>query len=105
MRRISSNALTYVTGLERGDLPIGLWSISTTSSSASKPVSVVERADALAEVLLGGVLAGELRLERAIQHVVDERALAGPRDAGHDGQRAERDADVDALAGCARARR
>ena len=38
-----------------------------------------------------------LRLERAIQHVVHERALARARHAGDRGHRAERDAEVDAL--------
>ena len=36
----------------------------------------VERADDFAEVLLGAVLAVQSRLERAQQHVVDERALS-----------------------------
>ena len=60
MRRISSNAFTYVTGFERGDLPIGLWSMPTTSSMRLDAGEAVERADLLAEVLLGAVLAVQL---------------------------------------------
>ena len=97
MRRISSNAFTYVTGFDRGDLPIGLWSMPMTSSIASAPESVSYVPDALAEILLRRMLAVKLGLERAQQHVVHERALAGARDAGHRRDGAERDLDVDAL--------
>ena len=37
MRRISSHAFTYVTGFDRGERPIGSWSISTTLSKCSAP--------------------------------------------------------------------
>src|SRR5512133_2243336 len=43
------------------------------------------------------MLAGELRLERAHQDVVHERALAAPGDAGDRRDRAEREAEIDAL--------
>ena len=92
MRRISSNAFTYVTGFERGDLPIGLWSMHDDVVERLDAGERVERADALAEVLLGRVLAVQPRLERAQQHVVHERALAGSRDAGDGGEGAERNA-------------
>ena len=69
----------------------------TTSSIASTPVIVSYAPTTLAEVLLGAVLAVQSRLERAQQHVVYERALAGSRNAGHHGDGAERNPDVDAL--------
>src|SRR3989454_8446755 len=50
----------------------------------------------LAEVLLGAVLTLEPRLELAVEHVVHERRFPRPRDARHRGQRAERNAHVDA---------
>ena len=66
MRRISSNAFTYVTGFERGDLPIGLWSIEHDVVERLDAGERVERADALAEVLLGASARRvSLRLERA----------------------------------------
>ena len=40
-------------------------------------------------------------LQRRVEHVVHERALARPADAGDAGQHAERDLDVDAPSGCA----
>ena len=57
---------------------------------------LVERADAFAEMLLGRVLAGDALLERPEENVVDERALAAPRDAGDRGERADRNLDVHA---------
>ena len=44
--------------------------------------------DGLSQVPLRGVLAVDALLERAVQHVVHERALAGARHAGHQGHRA-----------------
>ncbi len=51
---------------------------------------IVEDADALVPPALGA-------LDGGVEHVVDERRLARPADAGHHGQRVERDADVDVL--------
>src|SRR5690606_23794410 len=54
--------------------------------------------DRLAEMLLRARLAArEFALQRAEEDVVDERALPRAADAGHDGERAERDVDIDAL--------
>ena len=43
--------------------------------------------------------------ERAVEHVLDERALAAAADAGDGGERAERNRDVDVLADCCAGRR
>src|SRR6476646_4725062 len=48
-------------------------------------------------MLLGGVLAGELGLERAHEDVVHERALAAARDTGDGSDGTQRDAKIDAL--------
>ena len=48
----------------------------------------VKGADYFAQMTARRVFAGELRLERTVQHVMHQRALAGTRHAGHDGQRA-----------------
>ena len=66
--RIGSNALRYVTGLERGVRPMGVWSTSTASVMNSVPFELPERADARAPV---PPLA---RLTRRVDDVVDERA-------------------------------
>src|ERR1051325_9054223 len=58
---------------------------------------VIEGADALTEVLFRRMLAVQLRLERAKQHVVDERARRAFGEAGDGGDAAERDLDVDAF--------
>ena len=57
----------------------------------------VVRADPLAEMLLGRMLAGELRLERAHEHIVHERALAAARHSRHGRHRIQRQAQVHAL--------
>ncbi len=55
-------------------------------------------ADALAEVTAWRCARRASCVSSArIQHVVHERALAGARHAGHDGDGAERDLDVDAV--------
>ena len=56
----------------------------------------VVRADAFAEVHLGAVFAGESLFERAIENVMNERALAATRYAGDRGERTERDAHIHA---------
>ncbi len=43
--------------------------------------------------------------QRGVEHVLDQRALAAAADAGDDGERAQRDLDVDVLAGCCAGRR
>src|SRR6185437_12564904 len=48
----------------------------------------VELAGALAQVAFGAVFAAEAGLERAVEHVVDERALAASRHAGDHGEAA-----------------
>ena len=70
---------------------------STTSSIASTPVSASYAPTRSPRCCLARVLAVQLRLERAQQHVVHERALSRSRNAGHRGHGAERDRDVDAL--------
>ena len=40
-----------------------------------------------------------------VENVVDEGGFPGTRNAGHAGENAERDFDVDVLEGCLRARR
>ena len=40
--RISSNTPVYVTGFERGVLPIGSWVMWTTLSTFSKPVTSLQ---------------------------------------------------------------
>ena len=44
---MTSNALVYVPGFERGVRPMGCWSMAMTLSSASRPVDRVVRADGL----------------------------------------------------------
>ena len=55
-----------------------------------RPFELAVRADAAIPVALGA-------LQRGVDHVVDERALARAADAGHAGQHAERNLDVDVL--------
>ena len=88
--RMGSNALRYVTGFDRGVRPIGVWSTSTTSLTYSWPSSRRVRADLAIPIALGA-------LQGRVQHVVDQRGLAGSADAGDAGERVERDLDVDAL--------
>src|SRR5205823_362310 len=52
---------------------------------------------ALTEVLFGGMLAVQLGLQGAEQHVVDERALSRAGHARDGGDRPERNAHVDVL--------
>ena len=55
-----------------------------------EPVELAERADAAIPVALGA-------LDRGVEHVVHERGLARSADAGHAGQRVQRNLDVDVL--------
>ena len=98
MRRISSNAFTYVTGFERGDLPIGLWSMQHDVVDRLEAGERVVRADASRRGAAWRECSPVSCVSSArMQHVVHERALARSRDAGDGGDGAERDADVDAL--------
>ena len=74
----------------RGVRPIGLWSMSMTLSTSARPATVVVRADrqlaAVQRARHGGV-----------EDLVDERALARARHAGHAHEQAQRELDVDVL--------
>ena len=79
-------------------MPIGDWSTSTTRSSALEPADRAVRAGRL---LLAAL---EAPARRAVEHVLDQAALARARDAGHRGQPAEREARGHVLAGCGASR-
>ena len=66
---------------------MGLWSISMILSMCSTPSTRVVRADGLAG-------AGEVPGEGPVQHLVHQRALARPGDAGHGDERPERELHV-----------
>src|SRR5580658_5861435 len=76
MRRISSQKPMYVAGQERGVLPMGVWSTSSTRSMCSSPVSARQPNG---------------------EHVARHRRLTRTGHAGDDHQSAERDGDIAAL--------
>ena len=84
-------------------MPIGVWSTSSTrstcSSAADRACSRVTARRAASCACRGSL--AEQPLEVRVQHVARERRLAGAGHAGDHDQPAERDAHVDACAGCA----
>ena len=100
--RIGSNALRYVAGFDRGERPIGLWSMRITSSSWPSPStsSYGSGCGRSAGSSLFLHAAGEGRVKR----FVDERAFSGAAHARHQAQNAERKLDrhvLQIVAACA----
>ena len=85
-----SKSFVYVAGFDRGVRPIGDWSMSITLSKHSMPSTDV----VLARLHPDPV---EPVRERLVDDLVDERRLAGARDAGHADELADREVDVDVL--------
>ena len=85
----------YVAGFERGERPIGLWSMWTTSSNWPVPStsSYSNGCGNSAGLVVLVQPAGEGRVQR----LVDERAFSRAADARHQAQHAERKLDGDVL--------
>ena len=88
---MASNALTYVTGFERGLLADGRLVDHLDRLDQLRAFDRVVRADA------SRWLSPLSRVKAGVQRVVDERGLARARDAGHDRDHVERERRVDAL--------
>ena len=89
-----SKTPVYVAGFERGVRPIGDWSMLMILSIRSMPVDAVVRAGAQPRAV-------EAVGDRAVEDLVDQRRLAGARDAGDGGEDAERELRRRSPSGCA----
>ncbi len=87
---MESKAPVYVAGLLRGVRPIGDWSMTTSLSSCVRALHrpVGSRRAALLVV--------QMLIERADEHLVDERRLAAAASAGDGAKDPDGNADVDA---------